>query len=108
MLSLVHRPAEPLARFVDHLWSFSDVPTHDMERIIPCGTFELVVNLDENEFRIYDAVDWHRCTRFAGAIVSGAYSHAFVIDTREHASVIGAHFKPGGALPFRPVLTSRL
>lgn len=100
MLSLVHRLAAPLSRFVDHLWWFSDVPAHEKERIIPCGTFELVVNLADDEFRIYDAVDSQRCTRFAGAMVSGAYSHAFVIDTREHASVIGAHFKPGGALPF--------
>jgi AraC-like DNA-binding protein len=100
MLSLVHRPAAPLSRFVDHLWSFSDVPAHERERIIPCGTLELVVNLDEDEFRIYDAVDGPCCTRFAGAMVSGAYSRAFIIDTREHASVIGAHFKPGGALAF--------
>jgi AraC-like DNA-binding protein len=100
MLSLVHRPAAPLSRYIDHLWSFSDVPVHERERIIPSGTLELVVNLDEDEFRIYDAVDTERCTRFAGAMVSGPYSHAFAIDTREHASVIGAHFRPGGAVPF--------
>jgi AraC-like DNA-binding protein len=100
MLSLVHRPAAPLSRFVDHLWSFSDVPAHEKERIIPSGTLELVVNLDEDEFRIYDATDCERHTRFAGAMISGAYSRPFVIDTREHASVIGAHFRPGGALPF--------
>jgi len=100
MLSLVQRPAAPLARFVDHLWSFSDVPAHEKERIIPCGTLELVINLDEDEFRIYGAEESQRCTRFAGAMVSGAYSRPFVIDTREHASVIGVHFKPGGALAF--------
>jgi AraC-like DNA-binding protein len=75
------------------------VPDHERERIIPSGTLELVVNLDEDEFRIYDA-DSQRCTRFAGAILSGPYSHAFAIDTREHASVIGVHFRAGGALPF--------
>ena len=33
-------------------------------------------------------------------MVSGAYRRSFVIDTREHASVIGVHFRPGGAAPF--------
>jgi AraC-like DNA-binding protein len=32
--------------------------------------------------------------------VSGAYRRYFVIDTRDHRSIIGVHFKPGGAWPF--------
>jgi len=99
MISLVHRPAAPLSAFVDHLWSFSDAPPHAREGIVPSGTLELVVNLHEDEFRIYDAVDGERCRRFSGAMVSGTYRRAFVIDTREHASVMGVHFKPGCALP---------
>jgi AraC-like DNA-binding protein len=70
------------------------------ERILPSGTIELVINLRENEFRIYDPACPERYGRFPGAMVSGAYSSIFVIDTLEHASVIGAHFKPGGAFPF--------
>ena len=100
MLFLVHRPAPALARCVDHLWCLTDAPAHAREHVLPAGTLELVINLAEDEFRIYDRVDPRRCTRFAGAMVSGAYSQHFVIDTREHASIIGAHFKPGGALPF--------
>ena len=83
-----------------NLWSLNDAPRHTRERIIPSGTLELVINLAENEFRIYDALDSESCRRFSGAIVSGAYEKFFVIDTQQHASVIGVHFKPSGAYPF--------
>lgn len=95
-----YTPAPPLSDHVEYLWSLSDAPTHDRERIVPSGTLELVINLNEDELRIYDPVAPERSRRFSGAVVSGAYRGFFVIDTREHASVIGAHFKPGGALPF--------
>ena len=66
---------------------------------MPSGTLELVINLHEDEFRIYDPVHTDEYRRMSGAIVSGAYSGFFVIDTLQHASIIGVHFKPGGALP---------
>jgi AraC-like DNA-binding protein len=95
----VHQPRSPLAEFVANLWSLGDVPPHQRERIVASGTQELVINLHEDAFEIHDAPTGH-CRRFSGAIVSGAYGGFFGIDTRAHASVIGVHFKPGGALPF--------
>jgi AraC-like DNA-binding protein len=100
MLSLSHVPSPPLGELVESLWLFSDAPGHARERIVPSGTIELVVNLHEDEIRIYDDAETDRCRRFPGAVVSGAYRRSFVIDTREHASIIGVHFKPGGAYPF--------
>jgi AraC-like DNA-binding protein len=93
-------PARPLGDFVERLWHFSDAPPHAKERIVPSGTVEIVINLREDELRIYDATDPGCCRRFSGTVVSGAYSGCFVIDTLEHASIIGAHFRPGGAFPF--------
>src|SRR5438093_5227001 len=66
---------------------------------MPSGTLELVINLHEDEFRIYDPVRTDEYRRMSGAIVSGAYSGFFVIDTLQHASIVGGHFRPGGALP---------
>jgi len=97
MLYAAHTRAPPLAEFVEYFWALSDVPPHARERILPSGTLELVVNLNEDEFRIYDRLHPERFRRLSGAIVSGAYGGYFVIDTLEHASVIGVHFKPGGA-----------
>ncbi|HKE18413.1 MAG TPA: helix-turn-helix domain-containing protein [Kofleriaceae bacterium] len=92
-----HSPAPPLDAFIENLWCVSDAPRHERERILPSGTLELVINLHEDELRIYDPAHGLRCRRLAGAIVSGAYRRPFVIDTLEHASVIGVHFRPGGA-----------
>lgn len=100
MLFLAHQPASALARYVDYLWCLNDAPAHQLERVLPSGTLELVINLDQDEFRIHDPDDPSRYQRFAGAMLSGAYSRYFVIDTREHASIMGVHFRPGGALPF--------
>ena len=37
---------------------------------------------------------------FPGRSFRGAYGRIFLIDTAEDASVIGVHFRPGGAFPF--------
>jgi len=100
MFYLVHTPAPPLSDFIENLWLLSDAPLHERELIIPSGTLELVINLHQDEFRIYESVHTEEHRRYSGALVSGAYQRPFVIDTREHASVIGVHFKPGGAFPF--------
>lgn len=100
MALALHTPAAPLSAFVANLWSLSDAPLHARERIVPSGTLELVINLDQDEFRIYDSLETSQFRRFSGAVVSGAYDSFFVIDTAQHSSVIGVHFKPSGALPF--------
>src|SRR5262249_42077266 len=99
MVYLSHSPGPPLAPLVETLWWMSDAPRHARERVLPSGTLELVINLQENEFRIYHAGQSQGASIFPGAIVSGAYRGSFVIDTREHASILGVHFRPGGAGP---------
>ena len=100
MFFLAHTPAPTLRDFVDRFWLCSDAPSHDRERILPGGTVELVINLREDEVRIYDPDQPERVRRLAGAVVSGTYARPFVIDPRQHASIIGVHFQPGGAFPF--------
>jgi AraC-like DNA-binding protein len=67
---------------------------------MPDGSVELVINLNEDEARIYDRDDLDKCDRLPGAILCGPHSSFFVIDTAEQDSVMGIHFKPGGAFPF--------
>jgi AraC-like DNA-binding protein len=99
MRYLTHTPGPPLADFVAYFWALRDAPAHAMERIVPSGTLELVVNLYEDAVPIYDprSMAWRT---YSGAVASGAYQRFFVIDTREHASIVGVHFRPGGAAPF--------
>jgi AraC-like DNA-binding protein len=101
MLHLSYAPAPPLLDFVEDIWLYDGyTPQHSRERILPSGTVELVVNLREDELRIYGAAQPERCSRFSGALVSGAYGGFFVSDSAEEASIMGVHFRPGGAFPF--------
>jgi hypothetical protein len=95
-----YTPGPPLSDFIDYFWLLSDAPPHSRERVLPSGTIELVVNLRDDEFQIFHPKTPDRGTRYSGAIVSGTYGGCFVIDTAQHASIMGVHFKPGGAFPF--------
>lgn len=97
----IHRPDPPLSAFIEYLWSLEDAPAHTRERIVPSGTLELVINLVENEFRIWGAsTAAGSCHRLPGAIVSGCYRAPFEIDASVHAAVVGVHFRPAGAAAF--------
>jgi AraC-like DNA-binding protein len=73
-------PAAPLARFVEYLWASQGAPAHAKERVVPTGTVELAVDLGSGV-----------------GVVAGAYRRQFTFDTRENASVVGVHFRPGCA-----------
>ena len=96
-----YRPRAPLSDFVENLWVYSGFESPRLkERIFPSGTFEIVFNLRDDGIRIYEGKHCDKCERYPGAIISGPYSEYFVTDTAVEASVMGVHFKPGGAFPF--------
>jgi hypothetical protein len=100
MVYCSYTPRPPLSAFVDYLWLLADAPPHSRERVLPSGTTELVVNLRDDEFQICHVETPNRGMRHSGAIVSGTYSRCFVIDTAQHASIMGVHFKPGEPFHF--------
>jgi AraC-like DNA-binding protein len=94
-------PAPPLSSFVDKFWLYEGPALpHARERLLPTGTVEMVLNLRENQTRLYDQHDLARPLIFPGAIVCGPHAKYFVIDTDEQVSVAGIHFRAGGAFPF--------
>src|SRR5215469_12319949 len=102
-------PAAPLNDFVRDFWVYENyVPSsHLNERILPSGTIELVINLQERQLRIYNQ-DLRSCRHFSGAVVSGTYSRCFVTDIAEERAIMGVHFKAAGAFPFLGVPASDL
>jgi AraC-like DNA-binding protein len=101
MIFRTYVPRSPLSHFVKAIWLCEGyAPGHRKERILPDGSVQLVINLRENLTRVYDRHDTDQCRSHSGAVISGAHSEFVVIDTAEQASVIGVHFKPGGAFPF--------
>jgi AraC-like DNA-binding protein len=103
------RPLSPaLSPFVTglhHLESESEsAPT--LERILPGGQVHLMVNLHEDEFRIYDGVDCSTVWRSRGAVLEGPSSKARVIDTGLQRNLICVDFTLGGAAAFfRPPIS---
>ena len=96
---LIVTPAAPLSALVASIWD-CDLPraAHAYDRLLPSAAAQLVVNLDEDETRVYD--DALRCTRNAGAVLDAPASRSVLIDTAEQARVVGVVFHPGGAAPF--------
>lgn len=100
MLARRYRPKAPLSELVEDLWCYDGyIAAHDRERILPSGTFELVFNLREDELRIYGSAT-PGLRRFSGAVISGPYAGYFGSDAAEEVSIMGVHFKAGGAFPF--------
>lgn len=98
MLFRQHVPREPLARYVDWFWFYADLyPPHRREHVLPDGTFELIINLRDEPRRLFDRGGDRRETLFRDAWISGAHSQYIVIDALPDSSMIGVHFKPGGA-----------
>lgn len=67
---------------------------------MPDGSMQVVINLHEDVSRIYDPANPEKVEYFPGSIFCGPRSRFEVIDTAEQASVIGIHFRPGGASRF--------
>lgn len=95
-----HKPARPLGDVVQTVWDSSYSPSHPRVRILPSGTIELIINLTQDEIRVYDSGQPGQCRRFPGIVVSGTYAGALDIDPMQHASMMGVRFRPGGAFPF--------
>ena len=91
-------PLPPLSQFADMLWYAADwKPPHSRERHMPDGSVSVIVLLHDERASASDA-----------AIVTGARSEASWLDTSEPQTVMGVHFKPGGAGPFFDVPVSEL
>lgn len=92
-------PAPPLSRLVEMIWDWDMPPQpYRLERILPSADSQLVINLAEDETRVYD--DALRCRRFAAAAFDGPSHRSFVIDTAEQVRVVGVVFRAGSAAPF--------
>jgi hypothetical protein len=84
-------PPPPLSDFVDMFWSYEGYdPPHSTERVVPTGTMQLIVNLREDELRVYDRQDHRRFQSLGGSLISGTHSRFVVIDTASQASTLAA------------------
>lgn len=93
-------PAAPLNQYIGWLWCYTDYhPDHERQHVLPDGTFELIINLEDRPRKLFDQKDPKRYSSFRRGWISGAHKEYLIIDALRDSSMIGAHFKPGGAAP---------
>jgi AraC-like DNA-binding protein len=98
---ITHRPTVPLATYVEAIWFTSrDALPHTRERGLPTGRVDIVIPLLQDSIVRFDDVDSSDARHFRGAVVSGAQDRFVVRGMGGASSVIGVHFKPGGAAIF--------
>lgn len=101
MLFRSYRPPPPLSRFVDVFWHFSgDGLPHRREHVLPDGSAELVINLDDVPRKRFNRHDLRRFETVRRAWISGPQPEYTVIHVLPRATMMGVHFKPGGLAPF--------
>ena len=101
MLLAAHVPRPPLDQFIEVLWFHDGLNVeHPLERVLPDGSCELIVNLRDEPRHVFNRETHQPADSFRGSWISGPHSRFIVIDTAPDASMIGAHFKPGGAKAF--------
>jgi AraC-like DNA-binding protein len=100
-----HRiPRPPLDACIESIWLYEIEPRpHALERILPTGAAQLIVNLKEDQTRVYRPQFGNRCDRTSGMVLAGVQSRYSVIDTAEQEHVLGVAFRPGGTMPFMRV-----
>lgn len=101
MIFRMRIPPPPLSHFVENLWFYADLEVnHTKERLIPDGAMELIIDLSESPKKLYDSRDTARYTHFRRGWISGMHRQSIVIGAEPGSSMMGAHFRTGGAAPF--------
>lgn len=98
-------PSGPLGELVELLWLSESEPTVGLERRLPTGRVEVVINLDDDRLSVVNEP-----TRrvFRGCLAVGATSGSFVLDRAEQRLVAGARLRPGAVRPLLGVSAHEL
>lgn len=98
---VTHRPCARLAPFVESIWfAQRGALPHSREFSLPTGRVDIVVPLLQDGVVRFDSVDSPQAIHLKGGVVSGAHDRFAVRGMGGASSVIGVHFKPGGAAAF--------
>jgi len=93
----VSAPRRPELRgVITSLWVFEARLEHRLERVLPCGGLQILVNLHEDRLRALDACGRVSTTR-AGAVLQGPHDRVQWVDTRDQRWVAGAVVATGAA-----------
>ena len=78
-------PRGPLSELVDSIWLYEgEALAHARDRRLPTGDVDLIVGLRDD-------------SGYPDVVVSGPFTHAFVLDTADQCDTLGVAFRVGGA-----------
>jgi AraC-like DNA-binding protein len=101
MIYLTRTLKPPLSSFVELLWFYQDLETdHSKEKLLPDASMELIIDLSEGPKKLYDNRDLNCYSAYKRCWVSGMQRQFIVLGVEPGSSMMGAHFRTGGAAPF--------
>ncbi len=100
MIYRIHIPAAPLCFFIEHFFYYEGhTADHTMEKFLPDGSMDLLIDLTETPKKLFHDEGGTTFTTYKKSWISGMKTEYILIDASV-SSMIGVHFKPGGAYPF--------
>lgn len=101
MIYLTRAPAAPLSDLVEFFWFYENLETdHAKEKLLPDASMELIIDLREGPKKLYDNCDLERYCTYNRCWVSGMQRQFIVMGVESGSSMMGVHFRTGGAAPF--------
>ena len=103
MILRVHPPTFPLSEYINAFVYYDGFdPIHQMDRFLPDGNTELIINLTETPQYIYDNETLQELQACHRAWVSGVRTRPITIPSGKGSKMLIVAFKKGKAHPFYP------
>jgi hypothetical protein len=109
MVFQAHTPFFPLDRYIESIFYYEGLsPAHRMDRFLPDGNTELIIDLSENTQYIYDNQTLKEIQACRRAWASGVRTRPITIPSGRGSKMLIVAFKKGMAYPFYPLPMSEI
>src|SRR5687768_7706616 len=101
MILQTHKPTPRLNKFIDNFIYYDDPGVfHNLDRFLPDGNTEIIIDLSENSQHIYDNETLQKIQICRYAWVSGIRTQPITIPSGKGGRMLIVAFKKGKAFPF--------
>ncbi len=101
MFLTTHIPSAPLNQYIELLVYYTGYnPDYPTTRMLPEGTVELLLPLDDLPRVFYKRPDLKDAASYRSAIISGMQHEFLYTQADKGCSMLAVKFKPGGSYPF--------
>lgn len=109
MVFQAHILFSPLDRYIESIFYYEGLsPAHHMDRFLPDGNTELIIDLTENTQYIYDNETLAEIQACRHTWVSGVRTRPITIPSGRGSKMLIVAFKKGKAYPFYPLPMSEI